>query len=258
MEALEERRARIGHRKFARGFSMRPMLEGEQRVLPEWILYWDHPEGTGPPVRRGEEAWPITIWADTASTTGPTSDWTGIAILAVRPDVWADSDDIEDLSGCIKCIDAFHVKLPFPDRVRLFHRLVKKWRPKLVGIERAAGGIELAEELYDKYGITAVLPKPKGNKGSRLERITPYLAAGQVEFNPSLDPLEDIVTEERGDLIAELTGFPLTEHDDILDAFVYGVRWVTATRDCFVISERMLADEDGEELHGDEARMWLV
>lgn len=263
-EALLERKQKIGERKFARGFSNQPMLDSEQRIRPEWIIYWDDEGSTEEaPVIKGPGKWTTVVAMDLASTKTKESDWTGVCVLAVRPDVVAGSPK-GDLRGSVKVIDAFHDKLSFPDKARLALGLLRRYKPAALVIERAAGGIELAEFLHDKYGVEAVGIKPIGNKGARLDRVTPYIedhgddieTTSVVEFNPALDPEAGLRTEETGDLVSELTGFPLTDHDDILDACVHGLRYITVTYDC--LEDPVRFEEGGAPTSPEFARITVI
>ena len=221
-ESLADRKRAIGPRKFARGFSNQPLLDEEQRIKPEWIRYWRKAPTT---------AWPRILSIDLASTRGDKSDWTGVAVLAVRPDVAADQPDI-DTRGAVKVIDAFHAKLSFPAKVDLIRALRRRYKPFALVIERASGGVELAEHLTSTYGYPVDMIKPRGSKGDRLDRVSPLVSSGVVELNPGLDPLEGLRTDDTGDLVGELTGFPLTEDDDVLDAFVHALRFCQLRWDC--------------------------
>jgi phage terminase large subunit-like protein len=243
--ALKARRARLGERKFARGFSNKPMLDSEQRISHDYIHYWG--KGEGPKIG-GEGGWDIVVSLDLASSQSKTADWTGTTIFAVRPDV-VKGGLTGPLQGAIKIVDAFHAKIGFPEKSALVRGLIRQYDPVGKVVERAAGGIELAEHLFASYGIEVDLAKPKSSKGDRLDSVTPYLEAGIVELHPRLNPELGFTSEERGCLVGEFTGFPFTESDDVLDSAVHGLRWITSTYPALY----GLGDEDdeGAGLEGD-------
>jgi hypothetical protein len=53
--------------------------------------------------------------------------------------------------------------------------------------------------------------------------VTPPMERGQVIFNPALNPENIRNKEEHGDVVGELTEFPLGANDDLVDAFVYAI-----------------------------------
>jgi len=220
-ERLEERKKELGTRAFARGFSNSPMGEDEQRVDPTWITYYEDPPETD---------WPMVLSLDTASTTRDTSDWTGVTLAAIHPDV-VDGVAPATMKGTIKTVDAWHAKINFPDKIKMVKGIARRLRNngielERVVIERAAGGIELADALADSTGIPLFGITPRHSKTARLERITPYIERGIVQFSPGIDPILPTITDERGDLIGELLAYPLSSKD-IADSFVHLVRFAT-------------------------------
>ena len=87
--------------------------------------------------------------------------------------------------------------------------------------------IEYVDERGDRVHRVPQLPivrmKPRLDKMSRLKAVTPYLERKQVMFHPKFDPKGTGFVKERGDLLGELTTFPLAGHDDLVDAFVNAV-----------------------------------
>lgn len=215
-EELRRRKRELGSRRFARGFSNRPTADDELRVKPEWIRFW---RGAPP------DHWDTVLAFDFASSQSPTADWTGVVELAVNPD-----------APDVSVVNAFRDKLTFPEKLALVKTLVKNKRPRWVVVELAGGGREVAEQLIrtTRLGRLVRGVKPRGSKGERLDRVTPLIERGIVTFNPELDPLRlnaKNAAEERGSVIDELTGFPIAESDDLLDALVHGLRFVSVVYD---------------------------
>lgn len=211
-ERLERRRRELGTMQFARGFSNRPMAEGELRVDPEWVHYYE----VRPAVEH--EGWVKFVGVDLASAQGAQNDWTGVCVLAVNP-----------ATGHQVVLDAAHCKLRFPEKVDFIKRIHAEHQPYGFVIELAAGGRELAEYLVTNTSIPVmgVRPRPGASKAARLDRITPLLQNAQITFNPALDPEMGLVNEQTGNLIKELLAFPTGAHEDIMDAFVHAANYAS-------------------------------
>jgi hypothetical protein len=213
---LIRRKSELGPRKFARGFSNRPMSEGELKIDPAWIRYYTEEPG---------DDWYWYISLDTAESQGSQAAWTGVVIAAVNPE-----------TGHLRVWDAFHVKMKFPDRVNLVKSLFKEIHPELVIIERGGGGISLLEELVETTSIPlySMPTKTKGghSKDERLESTTPRLANGQITFSPELDPTAGLVGLERGDLLSELLEWGSYATKDLADAFAHLARYCAIKHPC--------------------------
>lgn len=247
---LEERRRELGPRKFARGFSNRPIADDEKRVHPTWIRYWQES-----PL----ESWPLIVAIDTATSQKTSADWTGFVVLRVSPD-----------SAKIKVLDAFHRRVTFPDKIRIVQQLAKKYALRLsedlVIIELASGGRELAEWLVVNTKLPVRGVSPRGNKLDRLDRITPLVESGCVEFAPYMNPQHaEHGASEDGSLIQELLDIPLAEHEDIADAFVHAVRFASLSFPAFAAftaaQEQLDPDEAAaadEDRHDFNSRVLLI
>lgn len=97
-----------------------------------------------------------------------------------------------------------------------------KWQAARVVVET----VGYQEALAQVVGAEAVLPlygfRPGDSKELRLQAVSPYVETGKVIFAKTLDPSMGHVSTETGDVIAELTEFPLYATDDVMDAFVEG------------------------------------
>lgn len=224
-KALEKRRQDIGSRKFARGFSNRPMADDEKRVKPSWIQWaWEMDEN-GLPVldENGQKVWKVIdptwlriIIIDSQSSLKKTADWLGFVVLA-----------LDEASRKIYVLEGRHYRLAFPDKVRLVKVAVKHFKPvDWVLIEKAGGGTELYQELVINTRLPVAGVRARAGKIDRLDRITPTMEAGMVEFMPYLDPDVYPRDDDTGCLPKELKEAPSGETDDIMDAFVHGVRFV--------------------------------
>jgi len=213
---LIKRKSELGPRAFARGFSNRPMSEGELKIDPGWIReYTEEPP----------DDWFWYISVDSAESVGSQAAWTGIVIAAVNPE-----------TGHLRVWDGFHVRMKFPARVKLVKSLYREILPEEIIIERAGGGISLIDELIETTAIPifGMPTKTRGghSKDERLESITPRLANGQITFSPELNPDAGLVGLERGDLLSELLEWGTYATKDIADAFVHLARYVGIKHPC--------------------------
>lgn len=215
---LRRRRKELGPRKFARGFSNKPMSEGELKIDPKWIREYTEEPG---------DDWIWYMSVDTAESQGQQAAWTGIVIGAVNPE-----------NGHLRIWDAFHIKDKFPARVKLIVDLFIEHRFALVIIERGGGGISLIEELIETTSIPifGMPTKTKGghSKDERLESTTPRLANGQITFAPELNPTAGLAGLVRGDLLSELLEWGTYPTKDIADAFAHLARYCALKHPCSV------------------------
>jgi phage terminase large subunit-like protein len=231
-KALEKRRQDIGSRKFARGFSNRPMADDEKRVKPNWIRWaWELDEnGLTMLDEHGQKApkvinptWPRVLIFDSSSSLKKTADWLGFCALA-----------LDEENRKIYVIEGRHYRLAFPDKVRLCKASYKFFRPvDNMLFEKAGGGTELFQELVLNTRLPVVGVRARASKMDRLDRITPLMESGMVEFMPYLDPDTHPRDDDIGSVVSELRDAPSGEHDDIMDAYVHGVRFVNRMYEAF-------------------------
>lgn len=252
--ALADRKEEIGSVEFNRAFR-NIALSGEIIVVqPEWVRYFD-------PIKVPD--WIVRYQGfDLAISKRAHADFFAVVTVGADPD-----------SGLIYVLDAWHAKFSFTQQAQSVIREWLQHQPEEQVIESVAyqeslpqyldsiAGKPMSEVMggpttYRNSGngttveivryvpqLPIVRAKPRVDKMSRLKAVTPYLERGQVLFHPKFDPVGDLFVRERGDLVGELTQFPLASHDDLADAFVNAV--AAAAHGLAVAA----ADgEDGEEL----------
>ncbi len=240
-EALQDRKEEIGSVEFDRGFR-NIALSGQIIVIqPEWIKYFD-------PFKIPEH---LAYYQgfDLAISKRTHADFFAVVTVGV---------DFE--SSRIYVVDAWHGKLSFIQQAQVIINQFLKWDPEEQAIESTAYQESLPEYLDSLMGqridgagriITTTtkrvessrgttleieeqdfirvpaLPifraKPRLDKMSRLKSITPYIEREQVLFHPKLNPESVGFVKENGDLITEITQFPLSRWDDLADAFTHAV-----------------------------------
>jgi len=96
-------------------------------------------------------------------------------------------------------------------------RLAKKWQPKMILIEDKASGQSLIQDLKLEKFYNILPKKPKTDKITRFATILPFFTLEQI-----LLPKESSWVDE---VIEQITSFPDTRHDDIVDSisqfFIY-------------------------------------
>ena len=85
-----------------------------------------------------------------------------------------------------------------------------KWQPKLILIEDKASGQQLIQELKLAKIYNIVPQKPKIDKITRFALVLPFFTLEQVYLPKSASWLEQVINQ--------LTDFPHTTHDDIVDS----------------------------------------
>jgi predicted phage terminase large subunit-like protein len=160
----------------------------------EWFRYCDEM-----PLRFDQV---VQAW-DTAYEEDQEADWSACVTLGL-------------LEGRAYVLDVFRARLEFPELRRAMEEQYKRWQPRAVLVEDRASGKSARQVLTKETGLPVVAVSPGGrDKQARARAVTPYYESGRVLHRagaPWLDAFED-----------ELTLFPGGEHDDQLDALVYGL-----------------------------------
>lgn len=115
-------------------------------------------------------------------------------------------------------LDMLVVRLEYPALKRLIGLHAARFGPECILIEDKASGQSLVQDLRAE-SVWPILPvQPKGDKVTRVARISPMVEAGRVALPRSAPWLADF---ER-----EVVGFPHAPHDDQVDAFSQYLNWV--------------------------------
>lgn len=124
----------------------------------------------------------------------------------------------DDITGTMYILECWAEKIPLHKAKQKVKQLIKKWHPKVFGVETVQMQYEiyrqLKEELY-KDGIyyTRLLPVlPKGKKEDRIEQLEPIVESGYLRFNKS-----------HRILLEQMELFPSCDHDDTVDALASAV-----------------------------------
>jgi predicted phage terminase large subunit-like protein len=119
-------------------------------------------------------------------------------------------------------IDMWRDKVIYPDFKVMIKYLNDKYFPFTIIIEDAASGKAFKQEMQSSLGVHPF--KPEGDKVARVYAISDIIAAGRVFL-----PKSDIFPENYKwvyDFITEVSGFPKSEHDDIVDTLSQFLRYM--------------------------------
>lgn len=117
-------------------------------------------------------------------------------------------------------IDVTQVRLEYPELKRLMVAHAARFAPEAILVEDKASGQSLLQDLKRETQLPLVAQLPRGDKLSRLIRVSPLLEAGRIAL-----PNEALWLT---DFEAELLAFPDGSHDDMVDAFSQYLNWVRA------------------------------
>lgn len=247
-DALLARKIEIGSIEFDRAFR-NIALSGEIIVVqPKWIRYFE----TLPPPER------LVFFQgfDLAIGKRHQHDYFAAVTVAV---------DVEEL--ILYVVEFYRARLSFTQQAMAVINGCLKWEPEQQRVESTAYQESLPQYLDELVGkqidqdgqlvapgsgaagvqfvpaLPIVRTKPQLDKMARLKAVTPFLERGQILFDPIMDPDSEIFVSGSGNLIAEITQFPLAPKDDLTDGFVHAVngaaRW---------LAQKYTDDSDGDEL----------
>jgi predicted phage terminase large subunit-like protein len=119
-------------------------------------------------------------------------------------------------------LDLWYGRMEYPELVKICQAQYDKWNPDRVLVENKATGPPLIQQLLrdtNKVPIFAIpQSKMEGDKEVRAQTITGIIEAGQVALPERAAWLAEFYQE--------IGSFPRGNHDDIVDAFVYGLRYL--------------------------------
>lgn len=181
-----------GSMLFAGMYEQRPVpLEGGI-VKADWLRYWS-PDSI-PQDAEGEwlQSWDLAFKETKTGSYVVGQVWRRIGARRIL------MDQVRD-------------RMDFPKMLQAVAMMSNKW-PQTVrkGVEEKADGAALLSVLRDKIpGLVAITPR--GSKVARLNAVSPYFEAGNVEL-----PLTS-THPWVGDYVEELVTFPNSQYDDQVD-----------------------------------------
>ena len=178
----------VGVRNFAAQFLQDPLSSGINLLSLEDILYYED-------LTQNFEYF-VLSW-DTAIKVSEKSDYSVGTCWGV-------------LSGKFYLVSMVRKKMSYPTLKNEIEKQAQKYRPRHIIIEDKASGQSLIQDL-SMAGYFNIKPsKPKLDKITRFASVVPLFQAGKV-FLPSKSSFNR-------ELIKELTTFPNSKNDDIVDS----------------------------------------
>ena len=188
---LDMIRAELGSDTFEAQYQQRPTLPGGNLIKLEWFGRYK-----GNPRPSDYEA-VVQSW-DTAAVPGNTNDWSVCTTWGL-------------LGPHIDLLDVHRAQYGFPELLCTAKDLGKKWKPRLIVVEKASSGIQLGQQLWND-GLREIVQalNPEGDKVGRMAAQSPKIEQGQVRL-PVKAPWRDCY-------LSECAAFPNGKHDDQVDS----------------------------------------
>lgn len=201
----------VGVQEYDRGFKLIALTGDIVVVPPEWIEYWAQTPTVGN----------LAVFTAYDLSTGA-ADGDFFAAVTVG---------LDTETGFVYVLEAQHDRLLFPEQVMDITRRAAAWRPMFIGIETEGYQASLPQFMENPKArmlLPSIVPmKTRGvPKALRLRAVSHLLSSKRVFFNPNLNPQKITDAEAYGDIVSELTQFPLAPHDDLVDALVYALQMV--------------------------------
>lgn len=114
----------------------------------------------------------------------------------------------------IYILDVYRGQIDFVQLRNKAKELINKWKPNRIGVEGAASGKSLIQELKRELGMRIEELKPM-DKVTRAQKVIPIIQDKKVYLNQEANYLMEFT--------GELADFPNGEHDDQVDALTLGL-----------------------------------
>lgn len=207
-EWVAEKRRDMGPFLFACQMLQNPQADETQGFKAEWLKFHDG-------FTRG--GMNVYILIDPAGAKGKRNDYTAAWVIGLGPD------------RNIYVLDLVRDRLNLTQRAQLVMRLHRKWQPMRVGGVRyekygLMADIEHIEDLQARENYRFEIIEVGGQlpKNDRIKRLVPYFEQGRVYLPRThyYTPMDGRTSDLVQDFIEqEYKPFPVSVHDDMLDAF---------------------------------------
>ena len=161
------------------------------RVRRDWIRYSPKPDLA---------TLDVVLGIDLAISTKTGSDFTAGVALGRAKD------------GALYVLDAQRLRVPFHQVLEFVKAMAAKWKPRTVIVEAVAYQLAAVQELVRTTTLPVRPSNPRDkDKVARFQPLEARFEQGLVRLVPGLPDYFE----------AELLGFPVGEHDDVVDALAY-------------------------------------
>jgi predicted phage terminase large subunit-like protein len=147
----------------------------------------------------------VVISVDTAMETGEGNDYTACVVLG-------------RVGHRIHVLRVERHKMPFVEQLMLVRELTRTYPRAHIVVEAANSGIALTQELRRQFGLHVTRVSARHSKEQRAVVVAPMLENGDVCLPEQAEWLEAFLREVRS--------FPHGANDDMVDAFVHGLRFL--------------------------------
>jgi len=196
LEAINDMQCELGDIVFTTQFMQKPVSSSGNIIKPDKLVYYDHL-----PIKFDVI---IQSW-DPAAVVSSKADYSACVTLGV-------------FNQMIYVIDIFRERLSYSQLKAMVVEKYKDYKPLIVLIENKMSGHALISELLQEYLMPVSGVDPKIDKVTRFLSISGMFDSKKVVL-PKSHPL--IV-----DFINELTSFPESEHDDMVDSLSQGISYL--------------------------------
>jgi phage terminase large subunit-like protein len=204
-EELIKRRKEQGPWVFSCQMLLKPQGDTSQGFRREWVRYME-----GQPHAAGLN---VYVTVDPAHSKKRSSDYTVMACIGVGGD------------GTYRLLDVLRDRLNLTERTQALFDLVKKWRPLRVGYERYGlqADVEHIKREMHLANVDFRIVELGGSmsKIDRIRRLIPLFEQGKFILpRTRWRTLNDKTSVELIDALveSELMAFPVSGHDDMMDA----------------------------------------
>lgn len=183
-------------------YMQEPTADEGALLKREWWKIWDK---DAPP----KVDFVIQTW-DTAHETKTTNDYTACTTWGV----WFDESDGRNK---IMLLNAFKVRLEFPQLKQRVLSEYREWTPECLLIEKKAAGAPLIQELRQMDIVVQEYSPSRGSAGQSNDKRARTNAVSDILFSGLVYAPD---TRWAHELINDCAEFPNGEHDDLVDCTV--------------------------------------
>lgn len=194
---LEKVRRELGSANFSAQYQQAPLRAEHALIRAEWLKKYRALPAQG----RIVQSW------DTAIKAGALHDQSACATFL-------------QAEGMHYLLDLTLVKLEYPELKRLIVTQAERFTPEIILMEDKGSGQSLLQDLRRESDWPLVACLPRGDKVTRLSRISPVMEAGKFLLPVQAAWLAECETQ--------LLQFPNAMHDDAVDAISQYFNWLRA------------------------------
>lgn len=197
-ELLEQRRAEIGEASFSRGYRLQALDEQSLLMPAAWVQFWEDEM-----VRHQYSR--VVLAIDPAVSLKRTADASALVVVG----------RLQDRQEC-RVLQALAKRVSTPELIVLIDDLDQQWQPDVILFESNAAflGIKDLLQHHARFGSRVLGVTQSRSKASRISALSVPVQNGALR----LQGRGSGVHPSQRELFEEMTGYPMTAHDDLVDA----------------------------------------